>query len=175
MFKRINNLFFITLLTVLLLILFNCSKNGEDNPVANESTATGFIRASVNGASWYSNNIVTSKSSNTRYFKATQQITNDTKFSSSIIEFWISINQTGQFAIGENDPGYSYAVRAAYTLKSKSGTEDETYKAYFRDYSYLTVNQLSSISLDANFIFRALNEDSSKSVIATEGVIKVDF
>ena len=162
-------------LIVVIFISWSCSKDSDSNPVESEVTATGFIRASVGGTSWYSNVITTSKTSTTRYLKASQTITNNSKYSSAIIEFWISVNQTGVFAIGEKDPGYSYSVRAAYTLKSISGTEDEIYKAYFQDYSYLRVNQISDINLDATFIFRAYTDDISKSITASEGVIKMDF
>jgi hypothetical protein len=167
-----RSLFF---LSVLVITFLGCSSNKDSNPVSNEYAATGFVRASVNGVSWYSNAISTSYSGNTRYFRATQSIVNNPNFSSSILEFWISINQTGVFSIGEKDPGYTYAVRSAYTLKSASGTGDEIYKAHFQNYSFLTVSGISSSNLDAVFVFRAFTEDTLISVVVSDGVIKVDY
>lgn len=159
----------------LFFVVLGCSKNKDANPVSSEYAATGFIRASVNGASWYSNVISTSFSGNTRYLKATQSIINNPNFSSSVLEFWISINQTGKFSIGEKDPGYTYAIRAAYTLKSTGGAGDEIYRAYFQNYSFLTINGITATNLDASFIFRAFTDDTLKSVVASDGVIKVDY
>jgi len=167
---KILFLFFLSMM-----VFEGCSSKKDSNPVSNESFATGFIRASVNGVSWYSNVITTSYSGNTRYLKATQSITNSPKYSSSVIEFWISINQSGVYSIGEKDPGYTYAVRAAYTLKSTSGTEDEAYKAYFQNYSFLTVNGITNSNLDASFVFKAFTDDTLKSVVVSGGVMKVDY
>ena len=175
LFKYKNIYKSIFLLVVLSTVFLSCSKNSDDNPASNEQNATGFIRASANGVGWYSNVISTSKTSSARYLKASQSLTNNANFSSAVLEFWISVNQTGEYGIGEQEPGYTYAVRAAYTLKSKDGINDEVYKAYFQDYSFLNVNGISESNLDANFIFRAYNTDFTKSVVISEGVIKIDF
>ncbi len=163
------------LLSVLLIALIGCSTNENSNPISKEYTATGFMRASVNGGSWYSNQVLTSKSGNVRYLKSEQPIVNNSKFSSSVLEMWIGINQAGRVGIGEDEPGYTYGVRAAYTLKSISGTQDEKYKAYFQDYSFLTINRISDTNLDAVFILRAFTDDTLKSVVVSDGVIKLDF
>lgn len=163
------------LLSLSLIVLVGCSTNENSNPVSKEYTATGFMRASVNGGSWYSNQVLTSKSGNVRYLKSEQPIVNNSKFLSSVLEMWIGINQAGQVGIGEDEPGFTYGVRATYTLKSISGSQDEKYKAYFQDYSFLTINRISNTNLDAVFIFRAFTDDTLKSIVVSDGVIKLDF
>lgn len=160
---------------ILLFTFFGCSKNDTSNPVDTEKIATGFVKGTVNGASWYSNKITTRKSGNTRTVKATQEYLNNPNFSSAILEFKIGVYQTGVFGIGEDEPGYKYSVKAYYTLVSHSGNSNENYKAYYQNSSLLTINQITPTTLDATYNFVALTDDTLKSVIFTGGAIKIDY
>jgi hypothetical protein len=166
---------FLTFITLVLLIVNGCSSNDESNPITNEKSATGFVRGNVNGSSWYSNKITTSKSGNTRTVKATLDSSNDPLYKSTILEFRISVNQTGVFGIGENEPGFQYVVKAYYTLVSRSGSADLTHKAHFDNVSTLTIGAISDKNLDADFIFNARTDDSLSTVVFTNGAIQIDF
>jgi hypothetical protein len=158
------------------LILFtSCSSDDDSNPVSTEKIATGFVRGTVNSSSWYSNKITTSKSGNTRIVKATQEFTNDPVFKNSILEFRISVNQAGTFGIGENEPGYTYSVKAYYTLISRSGSADVIYKAYYESLKDLIINRISDKNLDANYSFNARTDDSLRTVSFTNGAIQIDY
>jgi hypothetical protein len=159
----------------LLLLFLSCSSDEESNPVNTEETATGFVRGTINGSNWYSSEITTSKSGNTRSVKATQKLTNHPIFSSSVIELKISVSQTGKFDIGEDEPGVRYFIKAYYTLVSRSGTEDENYKAYFDNISSMTINRISDKDLDAAFNFNARNDDSTKTISLSSGSVVIDF
>lgn len=163
------------LLFPILILFTSCSSHDDSNPVSTEKTATGFVRGNLNGANWYSNEITTSKIVNTRIVKATQKLTNHPIFSSSIIELRISVSQTGRLGIGENEPGFTYYVKAYYTLVSRSGTEDENYKAYFDNISFMTINRISDKDLDAAFNFNARTDDSTKTISLTSGSVLIDF
>jgi len=165
----------ILIVMIFTLFFFGCSKDDNSNPVNNETTARGFVRGNINGVSWYSNNIVTSKSENIRVVKGTQMITNDPMFTASVLELRIGVNQAGVFGIGEDEPGFQYAVKAYYTIVSRSGTEDENYKAYYENTSLLTINRISNTGLDAIFNFTARTDDSTKTVIVSSGVIQIDY
>jgi hypothetical protein len=166
---------FLALISVVLLIFSGCSSNEDTNPISTDKNATGFVRGNVNGSSWYSNKITTSKSSNTRIVKATLDFSNDPVFKSSLLEFRISVNQAGVFGIGENEPGFNYVVKAYYTLVSRSGSADVTHKAHFDNISILTISAISDKNLDADFIFNARTDDSLNTVEFTSGAIKIDY
>lgn len=166
---------FTTLIAFVLLIMAGCSSENDSNPVSTEKNATGFVRGTVNGVSWYSNKITTSKSGNTRTVKATQEFTNDPIFKNSILEFRISVNQAGTFGIGENEPGYTYSVKAYYTLISRSGSADVIYKAYYEALKDLIINRISDKNLDANYSFNARTDDSLRTVSFTSGAIQIDY
>lgn len=163
------------LLFPFLIIFTSCSSDDDSNPVSTEKTATGFVRGTVNSSSWYSNKITTSKSGNTRIVKATQEFTNDPVFKSSILEFQISVNQAGTFGIGENEPGFTYSVKANYTLISRNGSADVNYKAYYEYLKDLIINRISDKNLDANYSFNARTDDSSRTVSFTSGAIQIDY
>lgn len=166
----------LVLFTIILFALAGCSKNEDSNPVNSDKIATGFVRADINSASWYTNKITTSKTQNTRTVKATLDFTNDPVFSSSVLELQIGVNQPGEFGIGENEPGLNYAVKAYYRLISKSGNDDEYYKAYYyNDFSKMTVNRITDKDLDAIFKFTARTDDSLKTVVFTNGSIQIDY
>ena len=160
---------------LILSIVSACSNSDDTNPVNTDKNATGFLRANVNGVSWYSNKITTSKSNNIRIIKATQDFTNDPIYKSSLLEFRVSVNQAGVFGIGENEPGLNYVVKAYYTLVSKSGSNDLTLKAHFDNISTLTISSISDKNLDAGFIFNARTDDSLNTVEFTNGAIQIDF
>ena len=166
---------FIAIVLLLIITFISCSQKDESNPVNNEVGAKGFIRGNVNSISWYSNQITTYKSGNTRIIKGTQPITNDPKFTSTVLEFRIGVNQTGVFGIGENEPGYQYSIKAYYSLISQSGVEDENYKAYYENISLMTINRISNSDLDANFNFVGKTDDSTKTVVISSGVIQIDY
>ena len=166
---------FFVLFIIMLFFVNGCSKDDNSNPVNPEKNATGFVRGDVNGTSWYSNKITTSKIENTRNVKATQDFTNDPVFSSSVLELQIGVNQTGEFGIGENEPGLNYAVKAYYKLISKSGNNDEYYRAYFDNISYLTINRITDKDLDAVFKFTARTDDSLKTVVFSNGSIQINY
>lgn len=166
---------FLTFITLALLIIVGCSSEDESNPVVTEKNATGFVRGYVNGSNWYSNKITTSKSGNTRVVKATLDYSNDPTYKSSILEFRISINQTGVFGIGENEPGYTYYVKAYYTLIAHSGSTAPTHKAHYDNISTLTISSISDKNLDADFLFNAVTDDSSSAIVFTNGAIQIDF
>jgi len=158
-----------------LFFLGGCSKDNDSNPINTEKSATGFVRGTLNGSNWYSDKITTSKSGNTRIVKATQELPNHPQFSSSIMELRISVSQAGVFGIGEDEPGFKYYVKAYYRLVSRNGTEDEFYKAYFDNVSYMTINRISDKDLDAAFNFNARLDDSTKTVSLTGGSILIDY
>jgi len=166
---------FLTFITLVLLIVNGCSSKDETNPVTNEKSATGFVRGNVNGSSWYSNKITTSKGSNTRIVKATLDFSNDPLYKSAILEFQIGVSIVGEFSIGENEPGYQYVVKAYYTLVSRSGSADKYHKAYYDNVSTLTIGSISDKNLDADFIFNARTDDSLSTVVFTNGAIQIDF
>lgn len=166
---------FLTFITLVLLIVNGCSSNDESNPITNEKSATGFVRGNVNGSSWYSNKITTSKSGVTRIVKATLDFSNDPIYKTSILEFHIGVNLVGNFGIGENEPGFQYVVKAYYTLVSRSGSADKYHKAYYDNVSTLTIGAISDKNLDADFIFNARTDDSLSTVVFTNGAIQIDF
>lgn len=160
---------------IVFLVLEGCSTNDDSNPVNPEKIATGFVRADLNGSSWYSNKITTSKSGNTRIVKSTLDLTNDPVFSSSVLELQIGVSQPGEFGIGENEPGFNYAVKAYYKLVSKSGNNDEYYKAYYNNFSKLTINRITDKDLDAIFTIIARTDDSLKTAVFTNGSIQINY
>lgn len=160
---------------LVLLLLVGCSSNDDSNPIDTEKNATGFVRGNINGTNWYSNQITTSKSGNTRVVKAIQELPNHPTFSSSIIELRISVSQAGRLGIGENEPGFTYYVKAYYTLVSRTGTEDEYYKAYFENISYMTINRISDKDLDAVFNFNGRVDDSTKTISLTGGSVQISY
>ncbi len=166
---------FLTFIVLVLLTFSGCSSEEDSNPVDTEKIATGFVRGYVNGSNWYSNKITTSKSGNTRVVKATLDYSNDPTYKSSILEFRISINQTGVFGIGENEPGYTYYVKAYYTLIAKNGSAAPTHKAHYDNVSTLTISSISEKNLDADFLFNAVTDDSLSAVVFTNGAIQIDF
>jgi hypothetical protein len=166
---------FFYLLFSFLLLFIGCSSNDDSNPIDTEKNATGFVRANINGSNWYSNQITTSKSSNTRVVKAIQELPNHPIFSSSKLELRISVSQTGRLGIGENEPGFTYYVKAYYTLVSRTGTEDEYYRAYFDNISYMTINRISDKDLDAVFNFNGRVDDSTKTVSVTAGSVQINY
>ena len=161
--------------SILFFAIISCSKDEDSNPIDTEKTATGFVRGNVNGTSWYTNKITTSKNGNTRTVKATQEFTNNPTFSSAILEFKIGVNQVGSFGIGEDEPGYKYYVKAYYTLVSNSGTENENYKAYYEDTSLLIISQITDSNLNAVFNFISHTDDTLKTAIFTGGAIQIDY
>jgi len=163
------------LVLLFLLAIIGCSKNDNSNPVDTEKTAVGFVRGNANGVSWYSNNIKTSKSGNTRFIKATQEFSNNPNFSSAILEFRISVNQAGVFGIGEDEPGYRYYVRAYYTLVSSTGSGNENYTAYYENTSLMTINQITSTNLNAIYNFTAHTADTLKTVVFSNGAIQINY
>lgn len=167
-----KNLF---LFSILLFAVISCSKDNDSNPIITEKIATGFVRGNVNGTSWYSNKITTSKSGNTRTIKATQEFTNNPTFTSAILEFKIGVNQVGTFGIGEDEPGYKYYVKAYYTLVANSATGNEYYKAYYENTSLLTINQITDSNLNAVFNFISHTDDTLKTAIFTGGAIQIDY
>ena len=166
---------FFVFFIIVLFVLTGCSKDDDSNPVNPEKIATGFVRADLNGSNWYSNKITTSKSGNTRIVKSTLDLTNDPVFSSSALELQIGVSQPGESGIGENEPGFKYAVKAYYKLVSKSGNNDEYYKAYYNNFSKLIINRITDKDLDAIFTIIARTDDSLKTVVFTNGSIQINY
>jgi len=166
---------FLTFITLALLIVSGCSTEDESNPVDTEKNATGFVRGYVNGSYWYSKKITTSKNGITRIVKATLDFSNDPVYKTSILEFQIGVNRVGNFGIGENEPGFTYAVKAYYTLVSRNGSADKYHKAHYDNVSTLTISAISDKNLDAEFLFNAVTDDSSSAVVLTNGAIQIDF
>lgn len=167
---------FLSLVLFIAIIYAGCSSDSDTNPVNNDKPASGFVRGYSNGTSWYSNQITTNLSQNVRTIKSTQTLTNDPKFSSSILELKVSASlPPGLYSIGENEPGYTYFVKAYCTLVAKSGYVNEFYRAYFDSVSYMTINKNTSQELDAVFNFLARTDDSTKFISFTNGVIKINY
>lgn len=167
---------YLSFVLVIILIYTACSSDSNTNPVKNDDPASGFVRGYSDGTSWYSNQITTNLDQNIRTIKSTQILSNDPKFSSSILELKVSASLPGGlYSIGENEPGYTYFVKAYYTRVAKSGYTNEFYKAYFDSVSYMTINKNSSKELDAVFNFSARTDDSTKFVNFTGGVIKINY
>ncbi|MBK7629282.1 MAG: hypothetical protein IPJ23_00830 [Ignavibacteriales bacterium] len=162
-------------ITIVILVLAGCSKDDSSNPVTSDKNATGFVRGDLNGSNWYANKIITSKSGNTRTVKATLDFTNDPVYTTSTLEFKISVSQSGIFGIGEDEPGFQYVIKAYYKLISRSGTNDENYKAYYDNISFLTINRITDKDLDAIFTFTARTDDSLKTVVFTNGSIQINY
>lgn len=163
------------LVSLLLFAIWACSKSDDFNPVDTEKNATGFVRGSVNGASWYSNKIKTSKSGTTRTIKATQEFLNNPNYSSAILEFRISVNQAGIYGIGEDEPGFKYYVKAYYTLVSNTGSGNENYTAYYENTSLMTINQITNTNLNAIYNFTAHTADTLNTVVFTNGAIQISY
>ncbi len=165
--------FFVFVISVFFLIT-GCSKDDESNPVNPGNSASGFVRGDVNGVSWYSNKITTSKTSNTRSIIAVQDLAGDPIFSSATLEFKITVNQPGSFGIGEDEPGYKYYVKAYYTLKAQNSGSNKFYRAYYDDVSLMTINRITDKDLNADFTFTARTEDSS-AVVFSNGSIQINY
>ena len=151
---------FLAFISIVLLIFGGCSNKDDTNPISTDKN---------------SNKITTSKSGNTRIVKATLDFSNDPVYKSSLLEFRISVNQAGVFGIGENEPGFNYAVKAYYTLISRSGSVDKYHKAHYDNISTLTIGAISDKNLDADFLFNAVTDDSSSSVVFTNGAIQITY
>ena len=163
------------LFLVSIVFLSGCSKKEEATPVDTGVKATGYIRGYINSVNWYSNSITTSKSGVTREIKATQNLSNNQNYSSAILEFKISVNQPGNFGIGEDEPGYVYFVRAYYTLIGKNGNSDLKYTAYYEDTSLLTIDEYDSDHLYGSFNFIARTADTLNTIQFTGGSIQIDY
>lgn len=163
------------LFLVFLTFFIGCSKKDEISPVDPNITATGYIRGYVNGVNWYSNSIKTNKAGVTRTIKATQNLTNNPDYSSAVLELKISVNQPGDFGIGEDEPGYVYFVKCYYTLVGKNGTPDRLYKAYYKNTSLLTINEYDSDHLYGAFNFIAHTDDTLNTILFTGGNIQIDY
>lgn len=166
---------YFTVIVMLLTTFLGCSKKEENTPIDPGVTATGYIRGYVNSVNWYSNSITTSKSGVTRVIKATQNLSNNQNYSSAILEFKISVNQPGNFGIGEDEPGYVYFVRAYYTLIGKNGNSDLKYTAYYEDTSLLTIDEYDSDHLYGSFNFIARTADTLNTIQFTGGLIQIDY
>ena len=163
------------LILVLMTIFFGCSKK-DSNPVVDDTKpATGYIRGYVNGDSWYTNSIRTGKSGVTRIVRATQNLSNNQNYSSAVLEFKISVNQPGNFGIGEDEPGYVYFVKAYYTLVGKNGHADQLYKAYYEDTSLLTITEYDDTHLYGTYNFIAHTDDTLHTVEFTNGSIQINY
>lgn len=163
------------LLLLSFVFFVSCSKNDDPIPVDPNVPATGYIRGYINGESYYSNSITTNKTGQTRTVTAKQNITNSQVFSSSVLEFKISVNQPGNFGIGEDEPGYVYFVKAKYTLVGKNGNANEIYKAYYEDTSLLTMTEYDSDHLYGSFNFIAHTDDTLHTILFTNGAIQIDY
>jgi hypothetical protein len=160
---------------MLIVVFLGCSKKDDPIPVDPSVPASGYIRGYVNGVNWYSNSITTSKSGQTRIVTATQPLPNSQTFSSAILEFRISVNQVGNFGIGEDEPGYVYFVRGYYNLVGKNGNANESYKAYYEDQSVFTITEYDADHLYGSFNFIAHTDDTLHTILFTNGSIQIDY
>lgn len=156
-------------------LIAGCSKDEATAPVQAENTVYGFVRGEINGSSWYADKITLVERNNIKYIKATKNIFDNPTYSSSEINFrLINISQPVVYAIGENEPGYVYAVKADYILKAKNGA-DKVLKAYYLEYSQMDISRINDKSLEAEFIFKAYDEFFTDSVEIVNGKINLDF
>jgi hypothetical protein len=154
---------------ILVLLLFaGCKKEAENPTGPDENRATGYVRSYVDGVNWEASDIYVSESGTVINISAVK--------STAEIKLQIqNINQPGNFSIGENEPGFTYFIKAKYIQKAAGGTSEKIYTAYFRDYSYLTISDISEGTLDADFVFLAYSEDFTDSVNVTNGAINIDY
>jgi hypothetical protein len=157
------------IISILIIAFINgCSKETE-NPVEPQQTkATGYVRSYVDGSNWEADEIFVSKSGSVINISSV-------KSTSEIKIQILNINQAGSFSIGENEPGITYFIKAKYIQKASGGSAEKIYTAFFRDYSYLTINNISDGSIDADFLFLAYSEDFSDSVDITSGAININY
>lgn len=155
-------------LILLSILLTGCKEETENPSEPGENTASGYVRSYIDGINWEAADIYASKSGSVIKISAI-------KNSSEIKLEIININQPGNFSIGENEPGYTYFIKAKYIQKAAGGTDEKVYSAYFREYSYLNISDISDGSLDADFIFIAYNSDFTDSVNVTNGAINIDY
>ena len=94
-----------------LFLLSGCKKESNNPADPNQNTATGYIRAYVNGNNWQAEKIYASKSGTNINISAL-------KDSSEIKIQIININQKGKFSIGEDEPGYIYFIKAKFLEKT---------------------------------------------------------
>ncbi|MBZ0198805.1 MAG: hypothetical protein K8H86_02990 [Ignavibacteriaceae bacterium] len=158
-----------------IMLFAGCSKNESTQPAQTDIKVYGYIRGELNGTSWYSDIISVSKKNNTTYIKAVKILTDNPTYSSTEINFrLINISQPVGYAIGEDEPGYVYAVKADYTLKAKAGN-DNVFKVYYLDYSRMTISRVNDQGLNADFHFKAYNDSFTDSVEITSGKIELEF
>lgn len=153
---------------LLIVFISGCNKETENPVEPQETKATGYVRSYVDGSNWEADEIFVSKTGtviNISSVKSTSEIN---------IQI-LNINQTGTFSIGENEPGVTYFIKAKYIQKASSGSAEKIYTAFFRDYSYLTINNISDGSLDADFLFLAYSEDFTDSVDISNGSININY
>lgn len=155
-------------LILLPLLISGCKKEAENPLEPDRNKATGYVRSYVDGVNWEAESIYASKSGTVINISAEKAV--------SEIQLQIqNINQPGNFSIGENEPGFTYFIKAKYIQKAVGGTSEKIYTAYFRDYSYLTISNMSEGTLDADFVFLAYSEDFTDSVNVTGGAINIDY
>lgn len=165
--------YFLLLLSVVLFA--GCAKNESTEPTSTGIRVYGYVRGEINGTNWYADDISVTKKNNITYIQAVKTLTDNSFYNSTEINFrLINVSQPVGYAIGEDEPGYVYAVKADYTLKGKNGS-DKVFKAYYLDYSRMTISRVNDQGLKADFNFKAYNDTFTDSVDVISGKIDLEF
>lgn len=179
MFAIIKLLIFIMykfLLSVLLItFVLGCTAEVIEPPTE-DSTATGSMICQINLASWSASDVQVNKLRDTLLVKGKKILTGDSNYSYSEINFKIiNASQPGTFGIGEDESGFKYFVKGDYRLKSSKGLPDVVYTAYYRDFSLMTVTDITNKSIQAEFKMKVFDAAFSDSLLITSGRININY
>jgi|SRR5690554_3333999 len=149
-----------------LLIFLGCKDETNSPSGPEENKATGYFRSYVNGSNWEASEIYASREGTVINLSAR-------KSNSEIQIQIINVNQPGTYSIGENEPGFTYFIKAKYIDKTQG--DNKTYSAYSRNYSIFDIKNISEGFLDADFVFIAYDSSFTDSVKVSNGSININY
>ena len=162
-------------LILLFLFIAGCKTEVID-PFENNTTAAGSMICQINLSSWSASDVQVNKQRDTLLIKGKKILTGNSNYSYSEINFkFINTSLPGTFGIGEDEPGIKYFVKGDYRLKSSKGLPDVVYTAYYKDFSLMTITDITDKNIQAEFKMKVFESDFADSLLITSGRISINY
>lgn len=163
------------LLIIIVVFIAGCETKVID-PFEDDTTATGSMICQINLSIWSASDVQVNKQRDTLLLKGKKILTGDSNYSYSEINFkFINTSRAGTFEIGEDEPGFKYFVKGDYRLKSSKGLPDVVYTAYYRDFSLMTIRDITDKNIQAEFKMKVYESDFADSLLITSGRISITY
>ncbi|MCF8259578.1 MAG: hypothetical protein K9J12_02300 [Melioribacteraceae bacterium] len=164
------------MLLIISILISSCGGDSPSEPDTSNDSVRGFIRATVQSSVWYTNKVTANQDRTTLVIVGLNADSTGTTVKNSRLEFrLLNFKNPGLFGIGEDTPGIKYAVKAYYKTFTVGANDTVYYAAEYDNYSLMDVSTYSEKSLEADFLFRAFNSDSSKTINFTSGKLDLNF